>query len=129
MHCQLQSPERVLFNGEASMVVARSQEGEFAVMDKHAPFIATLEACPLRIKTEEDEQVFAINSGVIQVTETGVTILAQQAVPASDIDLEEVRAMSTELEHDNERADETGYAIKKEKAFLDVQEKIGETFG
>ena len=52
MHCQLQSPEQMLFDGEAKIIVARSPDGEFAVMDRHAPLLAALGPSPLRIKTE-----------------------------------------------------------------------------
>jgi F-type H+-transporting ATPase subunit epsilon len=133
MHCQLQSPEGTLFNGEAKIVVARSHEGQFAIMDKHAPLLAALEASPLTIKTEEQEHVFALSGGVIQVRQASVTILAYQAIPLAKIDVAEVKARRQELEKlvdkdvkgDNEHVS----ATQEEIAFLNVQAKLGESLG
>ncbi len=133
MHCQLQSPERVLFDGEAKIVVARSPEGQFAVMDKHAPLLAALGASPLRIKTEEQEHIFALSGGVIQVTKAGVTILARQAIPAAEIDINAVSARKRELENAEhtsiEGTNEHASARREEIAFLNVQKTIGEGLG
>ncbi len=133
MHCQLQSPERALFDGEAKIVVARSPEGQFAIMDKHAPLLAALNASPLTIKTEQQEHVFALSGGVIQVTEEGVTILARQAIPAAKIDMAAVSTRKQELENsqDTEKEDIDDQASRKQEeiAFLNVQEKIGEGLG
>lgn len=135
MHCQLQSPERMLFDGEAKIVVACSPEGEFAVMNGHAPLLAALGPSPLRIKTESEEHVFALSGGVLQVTTDGVTILAHEAIPAGEIDLVAVNARSDELagpeaaEADASQGDTPqGDASQgeQEMAFLDVQRKLGE---
>jgi F-type H+-transporting ATPase subunit epsilon len=133
MHCQLQSPEKVLFNGEAEIVVARSFQGEFAVMDKHAPLLAALDASPLRIKAQGHEYTFALSGGVIQVTKSGVTILAREAIPASEIDLAAVTARRRELENTKDlQTDEMNAKdspTQEEIAFLIVQEKIGDGLG
>lgn len=120
MHCQLQSPERMLFDGEAKIVVARSPEGEFAVMDRHAPLLAALGPSPLRIKTESEEHVFALSGGVLQVTANGVTILAHEAVPAEEIDVAFVNARREEL------ASFDSAQREQEIAYLDIQKKLGE---
>ena len=129
MHCQLQSPERMLFDGEAKIVVAHSPEGEFAVMDGHAPLLAALGPSPLRIKTEDEEHVFALSGGVLQVTTDGVTILAHEAIPAGEIDLAAVRSRIVELAGSEAAG---AYASQgdtppgeQEIAFLDVQKKLG----
>ena len=67
MHCQVRSAERTFFDGEATMVVARSGRGEFAVMDGHAPLLASLADAPLRIKAGGDEVVLACYGGALRV--------------------------------------------------------------
>ena len=135
MHCQLQSPERMLFDGEAKIVVARSPEGEFAVMNGHAPLLAALGPSPLRIKTEDEEYVFALSGGVLQVTADGVTILAHEAISADEIDLTAVSARREELASSEAAATDASPGdaslgdtsqTEQEIAFLDVQKKLGE---
>ena len=130
MHCQLQSPERMLFDGEAKIVVARSPEGEFAVMNGHAPLLAALGPSPLRIKTEDEEYVFALSGGVLQVTADGVTILAHEAISADEIDLAAVNARREELASSEAVATDASLGdtsqTEQEIAFLDVQKKLGE---
>jgi len=140
MHCQLQSPERMLFDGEAKIVVARSPEGEFAVMNGHAPLLAALGPSPLRIKTEDEEYVFALSGGVLQVTADGVTILAHEAIPTGEIDRAAVNARREELASseavatDESLGDESlgdkslgdTSQIEQEIHFLDVQKELGE---
>ena len=135
MHCQLQSPERMLFDGEAKIVVARSPEGEFAVMNGHAPLLAALGPSPLRIKTEDEEYVFALSGGVLQVTADGVTILAHEAIPTGEIDLAAVSARREELASSEAVATDASLGdksprdtsqIEQEIHFLDVQKELGE---
>ena len=133
MHCQLQSPERMLFDGEAKIVVAHSPEGEFAVMNGHAPLLAALGPSPLRIKTDNEEHVFALRGGVLQVTADGVTVLAHEAIPSGEINLPAVNARreeiaSTQAEATNEAQRGTSPS-EQEIAFLDVQKKLGEHNG
>ena len=101
MHCQIRSAERTFFDGEATMVGARSTHGEFAVMDDHAPLLATLRSGPLRVQTSDGERVFACFGGTLHVSDdASVTVLVEDAVAAEEIDLasieeepEERRAM------------------------------------
>ncbi len=124
MHCQLQSPERKLFDGEVKMVVARSPEGEFAVMEGHAPLMAALGPSPLRIKTDSEEKTYALSGGVLQVSADAVTILAHEAIPADAIDIEAVNKRREELSgaQSPDAAGSTGQEI----AYLDVLSKLGE---
>lgn len=85
MHCELRTPERTLFSGEATMIVAKSPRGEFGVMDGHAPLLAVLAPAPLRIKTKERELKFALSSGLLRVSKGEVRILAQEAIPPEEI--------------------------------------------
>jgi F-type H+-transporting ATPase subunit epsilon len=88
MHCQIRSADRTFFDGEATMVVARSTRGEFAVMDDHAPLLAALRSGPLRVKTPDGERVFACFGGTLRVAaDAAVTVLVEDAVPAEEIDI------------------------------------------
>ena len=124
MLCQLRSAEKVLFDGEATMVVAHSPAGEFAVMADHAPFLAELDAGPLRIKADGEERAFALLTGVLRVTEQGVTILAREAIPAEEIDLPAVRKRREEIEEALATGPEMA-SLRLELACLRAQERVG----
>jgi F-type H+-transporting ATPase subunit epsilon len=88
MRCRVQSADRAFFDGEATMVVARSERGEFAVMAGHAPLLSTMKSGPLRVKTADGERVFACFGGTLRVSATAdVDVLAEDAVPLEEIDL------------------------------------------
>ncbi len=90
MQCQVRSPDRTFYEGAATMVVARSSRGEFAVMDDHAPLLAAIQPGPLRVKTSEGERVFACFGGSLRVSGGAiVTVLVEDAVALEEIDLEE----------------------------------------
>ncbi len=116
MHCELRTPEKTLFAGEARMIVARSPWGEFGVMDGHAPLLAALRPSRLRIKTGDGEITFAVANGLMRVGKDEVSILAQNAVRRDAIDVASVRAR---IEN----------ASAEELAFLRVQEQLRGTDG
>lgn len=125
MYCVLRSPTRLLFEGEATMVVAHSPTGEFAVMADHAPLLAVLDAAPLRIKTAEGEYAFALLAGVLRVSEKGVTILAREAIPATEIDLAAVEKRRAEIEETLATSPDVE-SLRFELACLRAQERVGE---
>lgn len=87
MHCTMLCGDAALFDGEATMVVARSVTGEFAVMEGHAPLLAALDRGVLRIKTESREEAFAVRSGAMNVDEQGdVMLLVSEAYRPGQID-------------------------------------------
>ena len=125
MYCQLRSAEKLLFEGDATMVVAHSPSGEFAIMADHAPFLAELDAGPLRIKTDAEEHTFAVLTGLLRVTEQGVAILAREAIPATEIDLPAVQKRREEVEEALSSNPEME-PLRLELACLLAQERVGE---
>jgi len=98
MHCQVRSAERVFFDGEATMVVAESPTGEFAIMDGHAPLLAAVGDAPLRVKTGDGEVALACYGGALRVSNDGtVSVLVEDATPIEEIDLEGVRRRLAEI--------------------------------
>lgn len=104
MHCRIRSPERTLYEGDATMVVARSAQGEFAVLEGHAPLLAQLREGPVRIKTASGERTFVCFGGTLDVQAGVVTILTPEALPREEIDIEALqRRASDETLDDEER--------------------------
>jgi len=89
VHVELVSVERLLWSGEARMVIARTTEGELGVLPGHAPLLGELApGGVVRIKPDDGEElVFAVHGGFLSVTEDGVSVLAELAERADEIDV------------------------------------------
>jgi F-type H+-transporting ATPase subunit epsilon len=89
VHVELVSVERLLWSGDASMVVARTTEGELGVLPGHAPLLGELApGGVVRIQQEGGEELsFAVHGGFLSVTEDGVSILAEIAERSDEIDV------------------------------------------
>jgi F-type H+-transporting ATPase subunit epsilon len=94
VHVELVAVERPLWSGEATMVIARTTEGELGILPRHAPLLGQLAAGGVvRIKREgESELVVAVHGGFLSVTEDGVSILAESAETADEIDVRRAQA-------------------------------------
>ena len=90
---QVVSPERILWSGEADMVLTRTLDGgEIAFMNGHAPFVGALGTGVTRIRpTEGDELSVAVHGGFVEVSGNEVSILSDVAELASQIDVDRAR--------------------------------------
>jgi F-type H+-transporting ATPase subunit epsilon len=89
----LVSPERQLRAGEVHMVVVPGAEGDFGVLEGHAPLMSTIRPGAIEVypdaQTTAPERIF-IDGGLAQVSEDGLTILAENAVPVADLNPERI---------------------------------------
>ena len=94
MSVQLVAVERRLWSGNAAMVVAQTTEGEIGILPGHEPLLGQLiEGGVVRIRTTEgDTVVAAVHGGFLSVTGDGVSVLAEDAELAQEIDVEQARA-------------------------------------
>ncbi len=92
LHFSLVSPERELFSGAVSQVDAPGVEGEFGVLPRHAPFMTTLKPGVVRIYEDGQVTPVFVRGGFADVTPQGFTILAEEAVRLSDVDVAELDA-------------------------------------
>lgn len=95
MQVELVSPERILWSGEADMVITRTLGGgDVAFLPGHAPFVGALGTGVLTIRPADggaDEKV-AVHGGFVEVSNNTVTVLSDVAEVASQIDVERARA-------------------------------------
>ncbi len=88
LQVELVSPERILYSGDADMVVCRTVNGgEVAFLTGHAPFLAALETGVVRVKTPNGEEVAAVHGGFVEVRDNRVIVLSDVAELAKDIDV------------------------------------------
>lgn len=87
MNVELVAPDRMIWSGEAEMVIARTTEGDIGILPNHEPILGVLVESPVRIKrSEEDELVAAVHGGFLSVSRDGVSILAELVELADEID-------------------------------------------
>ena len=89
VYVELVSVERLLWSGEARMVIAQTTEGELGVLPGHASLLGQLaDGGVVRVQQEGgDELVFAVPGGFLSVTDAGVSVLAELAERADEIDV------------------------------------------
>jgi F-type H+-transporting ATPase subunit epsilon len=90
---ELVAVERKIWSGEATIVLARTTEGELGILPGHTPLLGQLaEGWLVTIRTESGEDVVvAAHGGFLSVTERGVSILAESAEISTEIDVERAR--------------------------------------
>ncbi len=92
--------ERQVLSAEVDMVIAPGVEGELGILPRHAPLITALAEGELRIKQGADERIFAIGGGYLEVLDDRITVLADSAEYAEEIDIaraEEARERAARL--------------------------------
>jgi F-type H+-transporting ATPase subunit epsilon len=105
LQVELVSPERILYSGEADMVVCRTVAGgEVAFLTGHAPFLAALETGVVRVKTGSGEEIAAVPGGFVEVRDNRVIILSDVAELAKDIDVSRAERAKSEATGDDEEA-------------------------
>jgi F-type H+-transporting ATPase subunit epsilon len=92
LHFELVSPEKLVFSGDVQQVDVPGAEGEFGVLEGHAPMVTTLRPGILTVYAGGSADKIVVLGGFAEVSAAGLTILADVAEPAEGID----RAMITE---------------------------------
>jgi F-type H+-transporting ATPase subunit epsilon len=100
LHVEVVSPERILWTGEASRVIARTiGGGDIAFLTGHTHFVGALEIWPVLVHGEDgSDETIAVHGGFIEVSHDRVTVLSDVAEVASQIDVERARAAQARAE-------------------------------
>lgn len=107
IHVDIVSAEDEIFSGLAEMVFAPAEFGEVGIAPRHAPFISRLKPGEVRAKISESEEYsFFVSGGMIEVQPHVVTILADTAIRARDID--EAAALAAKKHAEEALTDQTG---------------------
>ncbi len=87
IHVDIVSAEGQIFSGDATMVFAPGSQGELGIAPRHAPLLTTLKAGEVRVQEEgQEEHVFYVGGGALEVQPHLVTVLADTAARARDLD-------------------------------------------
>jgi len=123
MHVDIVSAEQQIFSGTAEMVFAPSVNGDVGVLPRHAPLLTQMRPGEVRIQTSEGEEVFYVSSGILEIQPHCVTILADTALRAKDID--EAAALEAKQLAEEAMKDRKG-EIDYAKAQVELAEAIAQ---
>ena len=102
MQVELVAADRLVWSGEANMVIARTTEGDVGILPNHAPMLSLMVDGIVDVTTTDGETwIAAVDAGFLSVANNRISILAEHAEMSHDIDLEKARA-------DLERAQSAG---------------------
>ena len=111
LQVELVVPEGEIWTGPAQMVIAKTRDGDIGVLSGHAPVLGILvEGSVVRIRPEEDggaEVSAAVNGGFFSIADDRVSILAREALLASDIDTGAAQSALDALEASSGQSEET----------------------
>jgi F-type H+-transporting ATPase subunit epsilon len=126
-HFDLVSPEKLAFSGEVTQVDVPGAEGDFGVLAGHAPLVAMLRPGILTIHGSGGAQRIVVFGGFAEVSAEGLTVLADVAEKAEDIDAQAIATRIAELQEraaKMEPGNELDRAIERLDHFKSVQQHL-----
>ncbi|KGI76742.1 F0F1 ATP synthase subunit epsilon [Oleiagrimonas soli] len=106
IRCDIVSAEAEIFHGEATLVIATGEQGELGIAPRHAPLITRLKPGHVEvIQANGERQSFYVSGGILEVQPQVVTVLADAAARADDLD--EAAAQAAKEEAEKALADRT----------------------
>ena len=118
----LVSPEKMLFSGAATIVVARTTDGDAAFLAGHAAFIGQLGIGPVMIRTADGKDIkAAVHGGFVEVRNNRVTILSDVAELASDIDVNRASAAKAKIDAKQHNLDEAEASAALRRAHVRME--------
>lgn len=93
LHVELVAADRLVWSGEAKMVIARTTEGDVGILPNHAPMLSLMVDGVVDVQTTEGETwVAAVDAGFLSVAHNRISILSEHAEMSHEIDLQKARA-------------------------------------
>ncbi len=122
---ELVSPEALVLSGEATEVVVPGTEGYFTVLANHAPLMSTIKPGVVDVKMADGEtsQIF-VRGGFADVSPSGFTLLAEQAVSLADLDMSDLEAQIKDAREDVADADTDEKKAAAEAALSQLEESL-----
>ena len=124
LHVELVAADRLVWSGEATMVIARTTEGDVGILPNHAPMLSVVIEGVVDIQTDEGETwVAAVDAGFLSVANNRISVLAERAEMSHEIDLEKARQDLERAKESGENDDEAHEAVRRAEARIRAVEK------
>ena len=126
LFCRVITPEEVIYDGEADLVIARIADGDLGVLVDHSPLVSTMEPGEVRIKEDDEQHVYAVSDGFFKVSENLVQVLVEEAVVPEDIDVDAAENRVEEAERDLSEVSEEAEDRDRVVAEIERRQRMGE---
>ncbi len=128
-HFDLVSPEKLAFSGEVDQVDIPGVEGDFGVLAGHAPIVAAIRPGILTITTGGTHQKVIVLGGLAEMSEKGLTVLADVATSLEDLDRAQLAESITQMEAklSEKEGFELDHAIERLDHFKSIQQELSST--
>lgn len=124
LHVELVAADRLVWSGEAKMVIARTTEGDVGILAGHAPLLSVIIEGVVDVQTAEGETwVAAVDAGFMSVANNRVSILSERAEMSHEIDLEKARRELERAKDVGENDDEAQEAVRRAEARVRAVER------
>jgi F-type H+-transporting ATPase subunit epsilon len=113
IRCEIVSQDRMVFEGDADMVLVPGSQGEMGILPNHAPLLSTLKYGVLRVRIKDREELFTVAGGIVEVQPDLITVMADAAENVNEIDIgraEAARRRAEELLKQGLPADSDAYS-------------------
>jgi F-type H+-transporting ATPase subunit epsilon len=117
----LVSPERLLLSTEADMVTVPGTEGYLGVMAGHAPLITTLRAGMIDVQIDGRDDRYFIRGGFAEIGQAKITVLAEEAIPMTELDLAVLDQRIADAQDDEIAAKSDGDRLKASQLVDDLR--------
>ena len=121
---EIVTPLKVAYKEEVNMIIARTVEGDIGVLSGHAPLVTELAIGEMVIKKVESEQRYFIAGGFLEISKDKVVILADKAMKAEDINVEEEKRNKEIMEARSAKLSEDREIVLMQKELQEVLTKI-----
>jgi F-type H+-transporting ATPase subunit epsilon len=128
-HFDLVSPEKLAFAGEVDQVDVPGVEGDFGVLAGHAPVVAAIRPGILTVITGATKQKIIVLGGVAEVSEKGLTVLADVATSLEELDRAEFAETISDMEAklSEKEGSELDHAIERLDHYKSIQQELNTT--
>jgi F-type H+-transporting ATPase subunit epsilon len=128
-HFDLVSPEKLAFSGEVDQVDVPGAEGDFGVLANHAPVVAAVRPGILTVIAGGSKQKIIVLGGLAEVSEKGLTVLADVATSIEELDRAKFAATIDEMQEklSQKEGSELDHAIERLDHFKSIQNELNTT--
>ncbi len=126
LFCRVITPEEVIYDGEADLVVARIADGDLGVLVDHSPLVSTVEVGEVRIREGDEQLVYATSDGFFKVSENLVQVLVEEAVSVEDIDVDAAENRVEEAERELSEVSEEAEDRDRVVSEIERRQRMGE---
>jgi F-type H+-transporting ATPase subunit epsilon len=128
-HFDLVSPEKLAFSGEVDQVDVPGAEGDFGVLAGHAPVVAAIRPGILTVTTGGSREKIIVLGGLAEVSEKGLTVLADVATSIEELDRAKFAETISEMEAKlaEKEGSELDRSVERLDHFRDIQQQLNST--